>query len=144
MFIRANARSSRGIEFAEQRRVLKDVVIPRESGVSSTPRPIDSITTASGILDRPPQCAIAHKADDDSGDLVCEHNSAFPRRDAPEVCMNLVPPKTEGAGKTGCALHPRSRAQIVHQETHTSIQVQRKHSGLPCAMVLRLISRSPR
>src|SRR5882672_7407758 len=27
---------------------------------------------------------------------------------------------------------------------HTSIQVQRKHSGLPCAMALRLISCSPR
>jgi len=29
-------------------------VIPRESGVSSTPRLIDSITAASGILDHPP------------------------------------------------------------------------------------------
>jgi hypothetical protein len=29
------------------------------------------------------------------------------------------------------------------EEPHTSIQVQRKHSGLPRAMVLRLISRSP-
>jgi len=36
-----------------------------------------------------------------------------------------------------------SRAN-AHQETHTSIQVQRKHSGLPCAMALRLTSRSPR
>src|SRR5215213_1291537 len=33
--------------------------------VSSTPRLIDSIIDVSGILDRPPQCAIAHKADDD-------------------------------------------------------------------------------
>jgi hypothetical protein len=30
------------------------------------------------------------------------------------------------------------------KETHTSIQVQRRQSGLPCAMVLRLIPRSPR
>jgi hypothetical protein len=36
-----------------------------------------------------------------------------------------------------------SRAKS-EQNTHTSIQVQRKQSGLPCAMVLRLISRSPR
>jgi hypothetical protein len=50
----------------------------------------------------------------------------------------------EGAGKTGCALHPRSRAQDAQAKTHTSIQVQRKQSGLPCAMVLRLISSSPR
>ena len=30
------------------------------------------------------------------------------------------------------------------EETHTSIQVQRKHSGIPCAMVLRLMPCSPR
>ena len=40
-------------------------VIPRAGGVSSTPRLIDSITAASGILGHPPQCAIAHKAGDD-------------------------------------------------------------------------------
>ena len=40
------------------------------------------------------------------------------------------------AGKTGCALHPRSRVQNANQQTHTNIQVQRKQSGLPCAMVL--------
>ena len=39
-----------------------------------------------------------------------------------------------GAGKTGCTLHPRSRVQFAHENAHTSIQVQRKHSGLPCAM----------
>ena len=30
------------------------------------------------------------------------------------------------------------------RKTHTSIQVQRRHSGIPCAMALRLTSRSPR
>src|ERR1700686_1959977 len=54
------------------------------------------------------------------------------------------PLQSEGAGKTGCALHPRSRVQNCAKETHTSIQVQRRHSGLPCAMVLRLIPCSPR
>jgi len=39
--------------------------MPREGGASGTPRLIGSITAASGILDRPPRCAIAHKADDD-------------------------------------------------------------------------------
>jgi hypothetical protein len=65
---------------------------------------------------------------------------------------NSFAPKTRGAvrshkrdaGKTGCALHPRSRVQGVDKKTHTSIQVQRKQSGLPCAMVLQLISCSPR
>jgi hypothetical protein len=55
-----------------------------------------------------------------------------------------LPLTTEGAGKTGCALHPRSRVQSAQKETHTSIQVQRKHSGLPCAVALRLTSCSPR
>ena len=41
-------------------------VIPREGGESSTPRLLDSIAGVSGILGRPPQCAIAHKAGDDS------------------------------------------------------------------------------
>src|SRR5258708_3153192 len=62
----------------------------------------------------------------------------------PRFSENLRPLKTEGAGKTGCALHPRSRVQYVHKNAHTSIQVQRRASGLPCAMVLRLITRSPR
>jgi hypothetical protein len=51
---------------------------------------------------------------------------------------------TEGTGKTGCALHPRSRVQYAQRNAHTSIQVQRRASGLPCAVVLRLIARSPR
>jgi hypothetical protein len=62
---------------------------------------------------------------------------------ASEVCQKH-PLKTEGAGKTGCALHPRSRVQMHIAKTHTSIQVQRKHSGLPCAVVLTVTSRSPR
>ena len=51
--------------------------------------------------------------------------------------MNIAPKKEEGAGKAGCALHPRSRVPMhMHNKTHTSIQVQRKQSGFPCAMVL--------
>ena len=39
-------------------------VIPREGGGTSTPRPIDSITAASGILDRPPEPSSGgHSAD---------------------------------------------------------------------------------
>jgi hypothetical protein len=50
----------------------------------------------------------------------------------------------EGAGNAGCALHPRSRVQIARKKAHTSIQVQRRQSGIPCAMVLRLMPCSPR
>jgi len=34
--------------------------------------------------------------------------------------------------------------QRAQKNTHTSIQVQREHPGLPCAMALRLTSCSPR
>src|ERR1700761_4703652 len=36
-----------------------------------------------------------------------------------------------------------SCAPCIKQKTHMSIQVQRKHSGLPCAMALRLIRALP-
>ena len=80
-----------------------------------------------------------------------KHTSAFSRHHAPELCQSFRPsregavrpsregavrPSREGAGKTGCALHPRSHVQGMHKQTHMSIQVQRKQSGLPCAMVL--------
>src|SRR4029077_13412122 len=42
---------------------------PRKPGML---RPLDSSTNVSGILDRPPQCAIAYKADDDNRELEQE------------------------------------------------------------------------
>jgi hypothetical protein len=58
--------------------------------------------------------------------------------------LPTVSPKQEGAGNAGCLLHPRSRVQEMVVEAHTSIQVQSEHSGIPCAVVLRLMARSPR
>src|SRR6185369_9791552 len=81
--------------------------------VSSTLRPIDSITAVSGILDHPL-----------SQMMTTEYAPLFSRRTAPEVCSNFPPPKSEGAGNAGCTLHPRSRVQYVHRNAHTSIQVQ--------------------
>src|SRR4051812_7832165 len=37
-------------------------VMPREGGASSTPRPVDSITGVSGILDRPPSRAMTSES----------------------------------------------------------------------------------
>jgi hypothetical protein len=62
----------------------------------------------------------------------------------PSFAGNVCPLEKEGAGNAGCALHPRSRVQSCAKKAHTSIQVQRKHSGIPRAMVLRLMPRSPR
>jgi hypothetical protein len=58
--------------------------------------------------------------------------------------LQIVSPKQEGAGNAGCLLHPRSRVQEMVSDAHTSIQVQPEHSGIPRAMVLRLMARSPR
>ena len=74
--------------------------------------------------------------------MECE--AAISRRIAPEVCIFVCPLEIEGAGKTGCLLHPRSRVRFALARMHTSIQVQRGHPGLPCAMALRLTSCSPR
>ena len=52
--------------------------------------------------------------------------------------------KQRAQGNAGCTLHPRSRVQVAQENAHTSIQVQRRQSGIPCAMVLRLMPRSPR
>ena len=61
-----------------------------------------------------------------------KRGSAFSRRDAPELCVDCHPLKEqEGAGKAGCALHPRSRVQKCTKKTHTSIQVQRRHPAFP-------------
>jgi hypothetical protein len=62
----------------------------------------------------------------------------------PSFASSFAPLRTEGAGKTGCALHPRSRVRFAQTKMHTSIQVQRRASGLPCAMVLRRTSCSSR
>ena len=75
--------------------------------------------------------------------MTTECVSAFSRRIAPELCMNLFPPKLEGAGNAGCRLAPAVSCAISAKSAHTSIQVQLEHSGIPCAMVLRLIPSSP-
>jgi len=70
--------------------------------------------------------------------------SAFSRPDAPEVCMNFVPLHKRGSRE--CRVHaaPAVSCARLCEETHTSIQVQSEHSGIPCAMALRLMPRSPR
>src|SRR5439155_2547992 len=42
--------------------------------------------------------------------------------DHPRFASNLAPLRTEGAGKTGCLLHPRSRVRFAQTKVHTSIQ----------------------
>jgi hypothetical protein len=89
--------------------------------VSSTLRPIVSITAASGILDRPPSRTM-------TGECV----SAFSRRIAPEVCMNFCPsPDNEGAGNAGCLLHPRSRVQRAEGKRTRAYRYSRSTPAFP-------------
>ncbi|MEH2535608.1 hypothetical protein V1277_005093 [Bradyrhizobium sp. AZCC 1588] len=53
------------------------------------------------------------------------------------------PYRKRAQGMPGALLHPRSRVQVAQRDAHTSIQVQPRHSGIPCAVALRLIPCSP-
>jgi hypothetical protein len=85
-----------------------------------------SISPRQGTMD----CFVASAPRND----VDGQESAFSRLDPPEVCISFRALKSEGAGNAGCALHPRSRVQMGKGK-HTSIQVQRRTSDIPCAMV---------
>src|SRR5262245_19315019 len=75
---------------------------------SSTPRLIDSIIDISGILGRPV------KPGDDK--RVCVRDLAtFIARGLHLFVLSHL----EGAGKTGCLLHPRSRVPFARKEKRT-------------------------
>ena len=73
-------------------------------------------------------------------DMLSRSRGIFHPRFERFVALHLK----EGAGKTGCTPHPRSRVPMHLAKAHTSIQVRQEHPGLPCAMALRLTSRSSR
>jgi hypothetical protein len=129
-----DSHTTRSIHVIARAATQHTTVILRAGGGSSTPRPLGSSISVSGIRDRPV------KPDDDNG--ICVRVLAT--RIARGLHLVCRPLQFEGAGKTGCAPHPRSRVQYAQESTHTSIQVRRKHPGLPCAMALRLTSCSSR
>jgi hypothetical protein len=60
---------------------------------------------------------------------VRRHGFSISRRDLPEVCqLFALPSKTEGAGNTGCTLHPRSREQRAQK---TRSRAYRFSGGTP-------------
>jgi len=75
--------------------------------------------------------------------MTTERGFTVSRRDAPEVLQSTSPSKSEGAGKTGCAPHPRSHVRVAQEQAaheHTGLA---EASGPPCAMALRLIRDRP-
>src|SRR5258708_36943799 len=70
--------------------------------------------------------------------------SAFSRLDPPEVCPKVSRLEIRGRGECRMRAAPAVSCAKLCKKTHSSIQVQRRQSDIPCAMVLRPISRSPR
>jgi hypothetical protein len=71
--------------------------------------------------------------------------SALSRHSLPELCWNgLSPSPIRGSRKCRGRAAPAVSCAKLCEKTHTSIQVQRRHPGIPCAMALRLMPRSPR
>src|SRR5580692_8434586 len=61
-------------------------------------------------------------------------------------CARAVETLPPDRGSRECRVRaaPAVSCAKLCEEPHTSIQVQRKHSGIPRAMALRLMPRSPR
>jgi hypothetical protein len=83
-------------------------------------------------------------AGDDNRECCAAHlrdPAAYPARVDPS---KTPPSDTRGRGECRVRAAPAVSCAIVREIAHTSIQVQRKHSGIPRAMALRLITCSPR
>ena len=73
-----------------------------------------------------------------------EYDFAFSRRIASEACwINVPPSRLEGAGKTGCLLHPRSRVRFAQTKLHTSIQGSANTPALPAQWLYGLLRALP-
>ena len=62
----------------------------------------------------------------------------------PSYLKAFAPKKQRAQGMPGARCTRGLVCKRCTKKAHTSIQVQRRQSGLPCAMALRLISCSPR
>jgi hypothetical protein len=73
----------------------------------------------------------------------CGHSFAVPRRMRPKRC-EVLPSENRESRECRVRAAPAVSCAKCTKKAHTSIQVQRRQSGIPCAMALRLIPRSPR
>jgi len=65
--------------------------------------------------------------------MTAEYDRAISRREAPELFMSFLPQRRE-QGMPGARCTRGLVRKMCIKNAHTSIQVQRKHSGIPCAM----------
>jgi hypothetical protein len=65
-----------------------------------------------------------------------KYTFTVPRRDASGLCQKFPCPPIRGRREYRVHAAPAVSCAKLHKKTHTSIQVQRRQSGIPCAMVL--------
>src|SRR6476661_2242549 len=76
--------------------------------------------------------------------ILRRYDFAISRRNSPEVCYQTSRPlRSEGAGKTGCLLHPRSRVRFAHNKLHTSIQGSVNTPAFPAQWLYGLLRALP-
>jgi hypothetical protein len=75
---------------------------------------------------------------------ILRHNFALSRRIASEVCLVTSRPLVRGRREDRVLAAPAVSRAICANKTAHEHTGQRKHSGLPCAMALRLTSCSSR
>ena len=61
----------------------------------------------------------------------------------PSFASRLPSSKSEGAGKTGCLLHPRSRVRFAQTKVHTSIQGSGSIPAFPAQWLYGLLRALP-
>src|SRR4051812_35545757 len=75
--------------------------------------------------------------------ILRRYDFAISRRVATEACYQLPALQVEGAGKTGCLLHPRSRVQFAQTKGHTSIQGSWSIPAFPAQWLYGLLRALP-
>src|SRR6187551_2089580 len=76
--------------------------------------------------------------------MTTEYAFAISRHDVPEACIFFCPLKNRGRREDRVLAAPAVSRAICANKTAHEHTGQREHSGLPCAMALRLTSCSPR
>ena len=82
----------------------------------------------------------------DSDSIVKQQEDVIPHsRGAirPRLCVSLTLSGRRGRRESRVRAAPAVSCANMHKKTHTSIQVQRRQSGFPCAMVYGLLRALP-
>jgi hypothetical protein len=102
-------------------------VVPANAG-THTPRPLDSITDVSGILDHPHSRVMTR--------VSSSHAFTSPQRQAPGLLPSTIPPHIKGRRECRALGAPAALCAKVKKHTSIVTTVTPKTPGIPRAMVL--------